>query len=220
MKLVPSGPKLRRLPVGIAAGIRFNVDLDHHKRLYLGLYEIELNRYLKRFCKRGYTSFDVGGQWGYDALVLAKLTGGRVISFEAEPSFCEVMRWTFSNNPGLSPLLSVRHGWVGARSDPAGGQVTLDEVAYSEDGFVPDVIKIDIEGAELDALRGAKRILHERKPSLIIETHSEDLEAGCSALLREHGYDPGVVAPRKWLRDHRPSTFNGWLVAEGRDLRV
>src|SRR5687768_12485497 len=81
----PTG-RIRRLPLGIARGLNYRIDFEHHKRLYLGLYEIELNSYLKQLCKKGFNCFDVGGAWGYDALVLARLSRGRVISFEASPS--------------------------------------------------------------------------------------------------------------------------------------
>ena len=39
---------------------------------YSSVYELELNRWLRRLCRPGYTAYDVGGQLGYDALVLAK----------------------------------------------------------------------------------------------------------------------------------------------------
>jgi hypothetical protein len=60
------------------------VDFQSDTRIYLGLYEIELNRHLRRLCTPGTPSFDVGGGMGYDALVLARLTRAPVASFEAD----------------------------------------------------------------------------------------------------------------------------------------
>jgi hypothetical protein len=57
--------------------------------------------------------------------------------------------------------------------------------------------------------------LRERRPNLIIEVHSRELEDGCGRLLRGAGYSPKVVNPRRWLKDNRPGAHNRWLVAEG-----
>ena len=215
--LVPDGPRTYRLPVGIGRGLRVELDLRHRTRLYLGLYEVELNRYLRRFCPPGARAFDVGGQEGYDALVLAKLSGAEVVSFECEPALCDRMERSFAANPALRPLLRARRAFVAERTDPATGRLALDDVAYGEGGFVPDFVKIDIEGGEAAALRGAARLLAERQPALLIETHGADVERECAELLRDAGYRVRVVEPRRWLPDLRPGGHNRWLVAEGRD---
>jgi FkbM family methyltransferase len=49
--------------------------------------------------------------------------------------------------------------------------VRLDTVIRDRSLALPDVIKMDIEGAEAMALRGARKLLHERKPALAIELH-------------------------------------------------
>jgi hypothetical protein len=76
-------------------------------------------------------------------------------------------------------------------------------------------VKMDVEGNEVAALRGAQRLLAERKPHVIIETHSEDLDAGCRWLLEDQGYDVETVEPRPWLPEVRTLEFNRWCVARG-----
>jgi len=49
--------------------------------------------------------------------------------------------------------------------------VRLDTLIQKEGLMLPDVMKIDIEGAEAMALRGARKLLCERKPHLVIELH-------------------------------------------------
>ena len=54
---------------------------------------------------------------------------------------------------------------------------------------MPDLVKIDIEGAEMLALRGAKKMLSSGMPTLLIEVHSEELSArSVSRLLETPGY--------------------------------
>jgi FkbM family methyltransferase len=71
--------------------------------------------------------------------------------------------------------------------------VSVDEL-IEKDFEPPDLIKIDVEGHEFEVLRGAKRLLHERKPMLSIELHPGLLaRKGTSALaiaefLAESGY--------------------------------
>ncbi len=213
--LLPPGPRMRRLPFGIARGIRFQIDFAHQTKMYLGLYEIELNRYLRAACRARYHCFDVGGQFGYDALVMAKLTGGRVISFECDPEACAGMQANLVSNPRFGQRVEIRRTFVSATTDSSRGCSTLDDAAFSSEGFVPDFMKIDIEGCEYDALKGARRILETRRPTLIVETHSLRLEEECLQHLRGFGYEPVVVQQRGWLKDYRPVEHNRWLVAAG-----
>ena len=47
--------------------------------------------------------------------------------------------------------------------------VSLD--SYYEDNQIPDVIMIDIEGAEIEALKGSMFLIQNHKPALMIEVH-------------------------------------------------
>jgi precorrin-6B methylase 2 len=215
--LLPDGPAVRRIPLGLARGVRMEIDFSFQSRLYAGIFEIELARTFRALCRPGTDCFDVGAREGYFTLALAKLSaGGRVLAFEVDPGWCASLRRNIDANPFLVPRPEVRQAHVAASTDQERGDVTLDDSAFSVDGFVPDLIKIDIEGGELRALRGAERILAERGPHLVIETHSLELESGCAELLAGHGYRPRVVKPRRWLPEVRTAHHNCWLVAEGR----
>lgn len=205
----------RRLPIGIGRGIRLEIDFAHHTRLYAGLYEIELNSSLRRLCPPGTRSFDVGAHFGYDALVLAKISDSDVRSFECEPPLAERMKRNLALNPQLAERIRLSLAYVDARSDPARGRITLDDAALGEDGFVPEFVKIDVEGAEAEVLQGSQRLLAEHRPALVIETHAPEAEQECGRILRGHGYAPQIVDRRRWLRDHRPIVHNRWLVASG-----
>ena len=213
--LLPTEPRLRTIKLGIARGLTMEIDFSYQSRLYLGIFEIELARWYRAWCGPGSACFDVGAREGYVALSLAKLSaGGRVLAFEADPAECERMRRNVAANPSLVPAPEIRLARVTARTDDQ-GNLALDDSAFAKDGFVPDLVKLDVEGNELNALRGAERLLRERRPHLVVETHSEQLESGCAELLVSHGYEPRVVEPRRWLAEVRAG-HNRWLVAEGR----
>ena len=213
--LLPSGTAMRRLPFGIARGLRMEIDFRIQTKTYLGLYEIELNRCIREMCSTGARCFDVGGQFGYDALVFAKLTDGLVRSFDWDADAVATMRRTFAANPQMCDRIDVLHAIIADQSDTSSRRLSLDDAAWGPGGFVPDVVKIDIDGGEVAALEGGKRLMAERQPHMIVETHSPELEQSCAELLIGAGYRPTVIDSRRWLRDLRPIPHNRWLVARG-----
>jgi Methyltransferase FkbM domain len=94
------------------------------------------------------------------------------------------------------------------------GLWSIDDLAYGPGVFVP-VVKMDVEGHEASAIRGAERLLAERKPHVVGETHSEDLDARCRGLLEDHGYTVEAVDPHRWVPEVRMLGFNRWCVARG-----
>jgi len=56
------------------------------------------------------------------------------------------------------------------------GQCSLDAFCR-ERGIRPDVIKIDVEGAEFAVLEGARDILAEARPLLVVSVHPQHLAA-------------------------------------------
>lgn len=180
-------------------------------RLFLGLYEMELNRHLRAIARRGHRSFDIGGHFGYDALLLAKLTGGPVVSVECDADLATEIRGNAAINPEL-PDITVETSMVTA--EDGDGCVTIDALARRY--FTPDLLKLDIEGGEVDALRGASRVLRDRKPAILLEVHGEEQEWECLVLLRAAGYrPPTTIDRRRWLSEHRPLAHNRWLVLPG-----
>jgi hypothetical protein len=65
--------------------------------------------------------------------------------------------------------------------------VTVDEFAVKS-GLTPHFIKIDVEGAELLVLRGAREIIAAAKPTICLSIHSPELRLSCLDYLRQHGY--------------------------------
>jgi hypothetical protein len=73
----------------------------------------------------------------------------------------------------------------------AGGEdvpfTTIDRLC-EERGIVPSIVKIDVEGAEADVIRGARATLSAHRPIVCLEVHFDVLEqrrASAGALLEE-----------------------------------
>ena len=75
------------------------------------------------------------------------------------------------NDKGTIPVLSI----------------TCDQFT-EETGIIPDMIKIDVEGSELDLLHGAVKTLKKHHPSIILSIHGKELRRDCINFLRETGY--------------------------------
>ena len=68
----------------------------------------------------------------------------------------------------------------------------------------PNVMKIDVEGAEVAVLQGAASLLASAKPTIFLSLHGDDLKKACLEILAGYGYtfqDIGametVARPRK-----------------------
>ncbi|MFC0211099.1 FkbM family methyltransferase, partial [Paenibacillus chartarius] len=139
---------------------------------------------------------DAGGCWGDTGLFFAHEvgSGGQVYTFEFIPSNLNIMRRNIEMNPELKNRITVVEHPVWETSDQIlyfqdkgpGSRVTTDPDAetsgksqtLSIDDLVQrykinkvDFIKMDIEGAELSALKGAKQTIEEFKPKLAISIY-------------------------------------------------
>ena len=194
-----------RVPMGMAAGVRLEIDANGSVHTYLGTAELELARHVRRAARPGAVCFDVGGHDGWYAMIFARLTGAPVVSFEADADAVERMRRNLARNPALAPLVDVRHEMV--------GEDTIDRLVGDGTLPAPSLLKVDVDGGEVAVLRGARRVLAEHRPHVIVETHTAGLERDCGDLLVEAGYRPLIVPQRKRFTQPRPAAHNRWLVA-------
>jgi len=141
-------------------------------------------------------------------LVIAEQTHAAVAPVDCDAPCTEGVADSFALNPGLVDLIRREDPTIGEDV----GQLGLDDSAYGG-GFIPDFVKLDIEGAEVAALRSADRILTERLPALIVEVHSRESERDGGEDLAGYRYRPVVASPRKIAPDVRLGEPNRWLVA-------
>jgi FkbM family methyltransferase len=157
--------------------------------------------------------YDIGANIGVASLYFsARYPGTRFYGFEPLPANYEVCRLNYRNLEH-----SEVYPWaVGAQEattwfqfreqDPRGGQISsktmpggaldkrievqvfsLAEIIRTKGLAPPDFLKIDVEGAELDVLKGlgeGGRTVRR----MLIETHGEHLEEECLKWLRGNGF--------------------------------
>jgi FkbM family methyltransferase len=94
---------------------------------------------------------------------------------------------------GFACLVEGGHGRSGQKTTPATSiavkTVDLDTFCIRSAISRVDLIKMDIEGAEMLALRGMSRILRAHRPVLILELWGSDHVEQGPKLLREWGYE-------------------------------
>jgi FkbM family methyltransferase len=196
---------------GVAAGYRWRRHRRYVNGYWLGHYELDIQDLLKHELKAGQTFFDIGANAGFFTLVAAKLVGpsGKCVAFDPAPdndrSIREQLELNSLNNCIAVPkavggqagtamfAFSAPGSATGHLGAASNGEhaievqvITLDQAA-SQYGR-PDFIKLDVEGAEMDVLRGAANVLSNIRPRWLIEIHNTECERGVVAILKDAGY--------------------------------
>jgi hypothetical protein len=217
--VLPTGKAPRTIRGGVLAGLRMELDFAHHTQHWLGLQERELVPWFDEFSQGIKTAFDVGANEGiYSLYFLARTPVQRVLAFEpAAENLPRIRRTLELNQLGDDPRLRVFQKFVGRSS--GGDWVHLD--AFVDELATPCLMKVDIDGGEVDLLRGAQKILATPGVRWIIEVHSVELERKCLEILREAGYRTTIVPNAWWRRflpEQRPVGHNRWVVATRENL--
>jgi FkbM family methyltransferase len=200
---------------------------------------------LKILVSPGDTVFDLGASYGVMSCLISKLCGpeGKVFAFEANPIVIErakelaklnnIKNIDFINKfvgersdaakdffvvPGLQSvsstgnpeILKFHSDSVLTRVEP----VTIDNFV-KENGVVPDVCMIDVEGAEYIALKGMENLLSNHDVDLVIQTHGDEmLEIGGNVdsllqMLQKFGYHMiDLTIPTPTFREEYVQRYN------------
>jgi FkbM family methyltransferase len=217
-KAAPLGLTEIQVAAGELSGIKLLLDLQTKKDYWLGTYEPELQNAARKFVKPGMVIFDVGANIGYISLLMARLCGenGRVFSFEALPNNVLRLQKNIALNHMQSIIKVIPKAVVDAShpvsflthtSDAMGkalgsvgrdehyeqeikvAGITLDDFVFLEGNPAPDLIKMDIEGGEVLAVKGMQRLLKEKHPVMFIELHGEEAAKAMWLALPNAGYE-------------------------------
>lgn len=159
------------------------------------IYESELELLFRDSVDANYTLIDCGANFGYWSVLISSAPYGSHKAIAIEPSSqnfaklrnnaeinsnrFEIMKCAIGAARGTARLSGTKHEAFSIADNTGGGEdvlvVSLDNLL--DDGKIsPDgkyLIKLDVEGVEIDAIKGAKRLL-QSDSMLLCEEHGND----------------------------------------------
>ena len=195
---------------------------------WLGTLERAKLTHLASCLRTGMVVWDIGSHVGLFALASARAVGptGRVYAFEPIQRNVKYLRQHVSLNH-LSNVMVVeaavdeKQGMLRMAAGDSYSEYHADEQGDLEVPCIaldlwqdetnsppPDVVKIDVEGAEDAVLRGGARTFASCRPTIYVALHGERQREQCGALLVEWGYrlfsmeeGLGVEESSEWLAE-------------------
>lgn len=206
LKLVPAGAKVRVLQ-GPMRGMKW-IAGSHTHGCWLGSYERDKQALFLRHIRPGVAVYDIGANVGFYTLLASRIVGpaGSVIAFEPLPRNLALLREhircnELANVRVIDAAVAERAGEACfddslghaeghiAESGPIRVKVVaIDELRDAGQIPAPAAMKIDVEGAEMAALRGADRTIAAAQPVIFLATHGAAVHAECLRWLRDRGY--------------------------------
>ena len=185
---MPMGTKLWiRVPGGLGKGLWMYADPRFELGYTNGDHEPWIQDLLKSELRAGDCYYDVGAHTGFFSLIASQFVGptGRIVALEPDPENAAVLRANIAKNALTQITVLEVAVWSSSgrvtferapnESNRTQGRITqesdsrldrisvptarLDDLIFSEGHPVPQLIKMDVEGAEWDALQGARPAL-------------------------------------------------------------
>jgi FkbM family methyltransferase len=200
-RILPTDKKVwAQIQAGPASGLWLQLNPRVADGFIRGGTESAMQKVISERLQPGMVFFDLGANIGLFTLLAARTVGesGKVFSFEPDQQNAARLRENIARNsfrnvtvveggvwsttgelnfvPG--PPTSPDRAWgkfvpgVQDRDGVATRCVSLDD--FIRDAPVPDAIKCDVEGAEVEALRGGEKLLSKHHPWILCEMHSPE----------------------------------------------
>jgi FkbM family methyltransferase len=204
-RLAPGEPTLVAVRSGPGHGIQLLIDPKTEKFLWTGLHEPAVQEAMTELLRPGMTFWDVGAHVGFFTILGARLVGdqGHVHAFEPVEENLQrlavAVEVNGSGNVTIHPIAvsSTRGEAVLHAHDSSAmwslagegeGQTVRTQTLDSFGLQPPDLVKIDVEGVELEVLRGGGELLSEAQPALLVEFTTEALVEEARGLLPGYGF--------------------------------
>ena len=206
LKLIPKSMVLPILQ-GRLRGRKWVVGAGEHG-YWLGSYELNKRLSFEREVLPGAVVYDIGANVGYFSLLASVLVGpqGQVAAFEPLPRNIHFLQRHIHINrldnvavieAAVSDHAGHAHFNLGASSAMGHlaeeGEIEVELVALDslvDQGRLPppDVIKVDVEGAEYEVLHGAQKLLEKYQPIIFLDTHGRKAHHFTITFLENLGY--------------------------------
>ena len=214
LKLIPEGAILP-IVQGKLKGKKWIVGSSNHG-CWLGTYEFAKQRLFSETIREGSVVYDIGAHVGFYTLLASVLVGpkGKVVAFEPLPRniyyLKEHLRLNQCKNVtlveaavceqnGMSCFKESGDSYTGhlfSKDGIAVKTVCIDDLLSKGEIPSPDLLKIDVEGAELSVLSGAKLMTANYHPTIFLSTHASDLHQQCCKYLKSMGYKLRAISEK------------------------
>jgi len=218
---------LRWLPRGAVVTVRQGVNAGHKWLVgssvhgcWLGSYELDKQKVIGQYVKPGMTAFDLGANAGFFTLAFSRLVGpsGRVWAFEplAENIVAlrrhvelnglrnvTIVQAAVSDKAALASFERAASSAMGYLTTSENSSLRVPTVALDQliaEGICPrpDILKIDVEGAESAVLEGARQLLRSRRATWLISLHGGAERERCTTQLAAAGYRLSTLHGLPW----------------------
>ena len=190
-------------------------------RKVLGLYEHELNPWLEQTLPRVTRVLDVGANDGYFTFGCAAAfrrlgTVGEIIAFEPQQQHVDTLRESVDRQPLGAIEIGLLQTLAG--DDTRLGTTSLDAVRWATgdpESRTDTLVKVDVEGAELDVLNGASSWLNLTN-FFVIEVHERSFLERIIRLFSARGLRLTKIdqRPLRVLGREMRAEANWWLVSD------
>ncbi len=207
---------------GLNQGAQWVVGSSTHG-CWLGTYEQDKQELVAKIVRAGMVAWDVGANAGYYTLAFSRLAGnaGRVFAFEPFAGNVHYLLRHIelngrANVTVVQAALDRQSGLAGFQIGAGGelGHLTDKDSSYvvptlAPDDFIgrrpaamPDLIKIDVEGAESAVLQGAAQLLSGRGPEILLALHGGEQKQKCFQILVAHRYQVFDLAGHELMAEN------------------
>jgi FkbM family methyltransferase len=207
------GLRARTVRGGALAGWRLMIDLHEDTQVWRGVYEQELQSWLVEKVKAGAVCLDVGAAEGVFTVLMSKLAGptGQVFAFEPSARGERIQENLELNKQYSKSKVEIIHAFAGRSDAPVESAdgiptVGIDQLLAARGIKHLDVVKIDVDGGELNVLEGLRSSLMQHHPHLTVEVHSPELLEGVLKFVEPLGYTMRLAEPAP--HEYRPIGFN------------
>ena len=188
---------IRKIPKQVSYKITDNLLFDKRSEMFDRIYE-QFDDFLPY---PNTLVLDIGMQYGDYAVICNRVYKSDVIGFEPFPPNWEILQKTIMRNKALVKWYpyalsnTIKTAYIDESMDmlnyfrsKEGSQYRIRYLPLDRFRFEPELMKVDVEGYEMEVFEGGIETLRAAHPRIIVETHSRDLKRRVVDFLGNLGY--------------------------------